>query len=129
VVIATQLPGTLPPHQLDRSVALSPLYGLVPPAPHWLLSVGTPFESVPQSAPVLGVAGVGVGFGVGAGAATVTLVLDVAEGSAALNAAMLTLVLLVTAGAVKKPFDEIVPALAAQVTAVLVLPCTKAVNC
>jgi hypothetical protein len=38
-------------------------------------------------------------------------------------------VLLVTAGAVKKPLDEIVPALAAQVTAVLVVPCTKAVNC
>jgi len=126
-VIATQLPGTLPPHQLDRSVALSPLYGLVPLAPHWLLPVGTPLESVPQSAPVLGVAG--VGDGPGAGATTVTLVLDVAEGSAALNAAMLTLVLLVTAGAVKKPLYEIVPAPAVQVTAVLVVPCTKAVNC
>ena len=48
---------------------------------------------------------------------------------ATLVAVTVTLVLLVTLGAVNRPPVEIVPALADQVTAVLLVPCTVAVNC
>ena len=50
-------------------------------------------------------------------------------GSATLVAVTLTLVLLVTVGAVNIPVLETVPAVAAQVTAVLLVPWTVAVNC
>lgn len=49
--------------------------------------------------------------------------------SAALVAVTVTLVLLVTEGAVKRPAVEIVPALADQETAVFVVPETVALNC
>src|SRR5437879_7678763 len=49
--------------------------------------------------------------------------------SAALVAVTVTVVLVLTAGAVKSPELEIVPAVADQVTAVLVEPVTVAVNC
>jgi hypothetical protein len=64
-----------------------------------------------------------------AGGITVTNALAPCVGSAALVALTVTLVLLVTIGAVKKPVLEIVPELADQDTAVLLVPCTVAENC
>ena len=60
---------------------------------------------------------------------TVTLALAFLVVSAALVAVTVTLVLLVTAGAVNTPLLETVPEDADQVTAVLVVPCTEALNC
>ena len=54
---------------------------------------------------------------------------DVLEVLAALVAVTVTLVLLLTLGAVKSPLLEIVPAEADHVTAVLLVPCTAAENC
>ena len=48
---------------------------------------------------------------------------------AELVAVTVTLVAALTVGAVKRPVLETVPADADQVTAVLVVPCTLAVNC
>jgi hypothetical protein len=48
---------------------------------------------------------------------------------AALVAVIVTVVLLVTLGAVNKPLLEMLPAVADQVTAVLLVPCTRAENC
>lgn len=50
-------------------------------------------------------------------------------GSAALVAVTVTLVLLVTLGAVNRPLLETVPELELQVTPVLVEPLTAALNC
>jgi hypothetical protein len=49
--------------------------------------------------------------------------------SAALVAVTVTLVLLVTAGAVNMPLLETLPDVADHVTAVLLVPCTAALNC
>ncbi|HZP17350.1 MAG TPA: hypothetical protein VFB00_05260 [Terriglobales bacterium] len=64
-----------------------------------------------------------------AGALTFTAALAFFVVSAALVAVMVTLVLLVTLGAVNRPLLEMDPAVADQVTDVLVAPCTEAVNC
>lgn len=63
------------------------------------------------------------------GATTVTNALSVCELSATLFAVTVTNVLLVTLGAVSRPLAEIVPTLVDQFTAVLLVPCTVAVNC
>lgn len=63
------------------------------------------------------------------GRTTVTNTLSVREVSAALFAVIVTNVLLVTFGAVNRPLFEIVPRLVDQFTAVLLVPCTVAVNC
>jgi hypothetical protein len=56
----------------------------------------------------------------------VATALDFADGSAALVAMMLTRLLLAIAGAVHKPVLEMLPALAVQSTAVLLVPLTVA---
>lgn len=60
---------------------------------------------------------------------TTTLAFDRLVGSATLVAVTVTLVLLETLGAVNMPPLETVPELADHVTAVLLVPCTRAVNC
>jgi hypothetical protein len=55
--------------------------------------------------------------------------LAILEVFAELVAVTVTLVAALTVGAVKRPLLETVPADADQVTAVLVVPCTLAVNC
>jgi hypothetical protein len=63
------------------------------------------------------------------GGAMATTALAFFVESATLVAVTVTLVLLVTVGAVNRPLDETVPALELQVTAVLVEPLTAALNC
>jgi len=60
---------------------------------------------------------------------TVTLALDFLVESAALVAVTITLVLPVTVGAVNNPPLEMLPEVADHVTAVLLVPCTAALNC
>jgi hypothetical protein len=60
---------------------------------------------------------------------TTTLALDLFVGSTTLVAVTVTLVLLETLGAVNRPALETVPEFADHVTAVLLVPCTRAVNC
>jgi len=60
---------------------------------------------------------------------TAMLALDVLVLSAVLVAVTVTLAVAVTVGAVNRPALEILPALADQVTAVLLVPCTVAPNC
>lgn len=62
-------------------------------------------------------------------APTVKSALALLVGSAALVARTVTVVEVVTFGAVKIPALVIVPALADQVTEVLLVPCTVAENC
>lgn len=64
-----------------------------------------------------------------AGAFTVTIALAFLVVSAALVAVTVTLVALVTLGAVNRPPLDTVPPVAAQVTAVLLVPFTVATNC
>ena len=63
------------------------------------------------------------------GGFTATVALDFFVVSAALVAVTVTFVPLVTLGAVNRPPVETVPADDAQVTAVLLVPCTVAANC
>jgi len=63
------------------------------------------------------------------GATTLTVALDFFVVSAALVAVTVTLELVVTLGAENMPLVETVPAVAVQVAAVLLVPCTLAVNC
>jgi len=62
-------------------------------------------------------------------AATETVALAIFVVSAALVARTVTVVAAVTLGAVKLPVLEMLPALADQVTPVLLVPCTLAENC
>ena len=57
-----------------------------------------------------------------------TVVVASAEGSAVLVALTMMVLRVVVAGATNRPFVEIVPALADQVTAVWLVPVTVAVN-
>jgi hypothetical protein len=66
---------------------------------------------------------------VGAVGLTSTLAIAFFVLSAALVAMTVTLISLVTAGAVTTPVFDTEPALALQVTAVLLVPCTVALNC
>ena len=66
---------------------------------------------------------------IGVAAVTETIALAFLVISAALVAVIVTLVLLLTLGAVNNPLLETVPALADHVTAVFVVPCTVAANC
>jgi len=63
------------------------------------------------------------------GGVTATVALDFFVVLALLVAVTVTLVLLLTFGAVNMPPLETVPAVADQVTAVLLVPCTVAENC
>ena len=65
----------------------------------------------------------------GTGGTTVTYALALWLESAALFAVMVTLLLLVTVGGVNRPELDIIPALADQLTAVLLVPWTVAENC
>jgi hypothetical protein len=60
---------------------------------------------------------------------TTTLALELFAGSTTLVAVTVKFVLLETLGAVNMPVLETVPDVADQVTAVLLVPCTRAVNC
>lgn len=73
--------------------------------------------------------GVGVGVGVGAGAVTLTETDAEAFPVTTLFAVTTSVLLAVTFGAVSNPALEIVPAVVYQVTPVLVVPVTVAVNC
>src|SRR5579862_1920506 len=64
-----------------------------------------------------------------AGGCTVTVADADLVGSATLVTFTVIVVVLVTEGAVKRPVVETLPALAVQLTAVLVLPVTVSVNC
>ena len=75
----------------------------------------------------LAVAGVTAEMETTTGAVTVTVAVEVLVGSAAAVAVMVTVP--AVAGAVNSPDAEIVPALADQLTAVLVVPETVALNC
>lgn len=66
---------------------------------------------------------------VGVDASTVTLALAMALVLTVLTAVTVTAVLLETAGAVYRPALEIVPLEACQVTLLLLVPCTDALNC
>ena len=63
------------------------------------------------------------------GSVTETWAVDFFVGSATLLAVTLILAPLVTVGAVNIPVLETLPAVAVQVTAVLLVPWTLAVNC
>ena len=73
--------------------------------------------------------GLTVRAGTGAGAFTVIVALADLDVSAALVALTVTVVSVVTVGAVNNPEALIVPAVAVQVTVVFVLLLTVAVNC
>ena len=60
---------------------------------------------------------------------TATAAFAVLVESATLTAVTVTFVVVLTLGAANKPEDEIVPALAFQVTPVLPVPLTRAENC
>jgi len=60
---------------------------------------------------------------------TETVAVDALVGSAALVAVTTTLVVLETVGAVNRPVLETVPAVVDHFTAVLLVPCTVALNC
>ena len=100
-------------------------YGVVPP-----LAESEEEYELPACAPGTEVVVIARVLGVGVDAAlTETLALAFFVESAALVAVMVTLVLVETLGAVNIPADEIEPALAAQLTDVLVVPWTLAANC
>jgi hypothetical protein len=96
-------------------------YGVLPPIAEIAAPYGVPAcppgsaEVVIDSADVPGL--------------TTTLALDLFAGSTTLVAVTVRFVVLETLGAENKPALETVPAVEDHVTAVLLVPCTKAVNC